>query len=556
MSKAESSGRTLLNDAEQAISAGDLTVAENTIQAALDQGYPEREALPLLHAVLLKQGRLPDAYDAIKRAISFAPDHPTLLLHYAQTSSAYGHHIEGLNAIDRSLMAQPDWAPALAVKASILQQTGRSESAVNLLRALDKKDPDDGVIQPKLMLALHGDPTADLSEIATLAKRAWRNAPSTQPLARACDSDPGKQLKIAFVSGDFREHPVAYFLQGFLKHYDRERFAVHLVSTTALADDLTTHVQALSDGWHTIAALSDEDATSALRDHGFDIAIDLSGWTLGHRLGLFRNRIAPVQATWIGYSGTTGLEQMDYIICDHTVLPVSHEPFYTETPLRLPQHYLSLEPPTGIIQNLPPRTAPRSERIVFGSFNSLTKITEEVISTWAHILNRVEGSLLYLRVRQLVDDGVKADIAMHFKANGVDVQRLVLLGNTTRKELLQAYRKMDITLDTFPYGGTTTTFEALCMGVPVVTLACDRWVGRVGASALRMLGHTELIAEDPESYVDIAVSLAKDPSRLTRLRETLSADVLKSPLCDTAQHTSDVESALRLAWHDYCQLDT
>lgn len=194
---------------------------------------------------------------------------------------------------------------------------------------------------------------------------------------------------------------------------------------------------------------------------------------------MFRNRIAPVQATWIGYSGTTGLDVMDYIICDDTVLPPQHERHYSETPLRLPHSYLSLISTTTLLPDLGPRPLPMAKRIVFGSFNTLAKLTDDVLEAWVRVLNGVEGAVLMLRARQLNDDQVKSDLVARFTTRGIDPARLILEGNVTRKGMLAGYRKLDIALDPFPYGGTTTTFEALCMGVPVLTMMGERWVGRV-----------------------------------------------------------------------------
>ncbi len=267
--------------------------------------------------------------------------------------------------------------------------------------------------------------------------------------------------------------------------------------------------------------MSDDDAAHYVRGLALDIAVDLSGWTAGHRLGVFRRRIAPVQMTWIGYSGTTGLAEMDYIVCDGTVLPPDA---------------------------LAPRPAPKPGRTVFGSFNNLAKLTDEVIETWCAILRRVDGSLLVLRARPLSDDEMKREVGKRFVERGLAPQRLLLEGNETRKGMLAAYRKIDIALDPFPYGGTTTTFEALAMGVPLVTLAGGRWTARVGASFLNTVGLGELIASSPADYVDRAVALAADSAHLTDLRATLADRVAESPLCAVGAFTRDFEDLLRRVW--------
>ena len=546
----------LVARAQSARKRGNLSEAEAILREALDRDTSNPAAFSELHAILRDAGRMQEALAAIDTAVRLSPDNPALIFMRAQTLEGMGHLSAALDAAKQCQALEPNWMAAMALEASVLRQMGYGEKAVDTFKSLLDEESLDPGIHGKLLLALHADPRATLKTLMAEAHKAWLGSASIAANRVTTRSEQDRKLKVAFVSGDFREHPVGYFMEGVLAAHDRSGFEIHLVTTVAGTDVRTEKMKSLAQGWHAVAGLDDEEAAALLRSLNIDIAIDLSGWTRGHRLGLFQHRIAPVQMTWLGYSGTTGLNAMDYILCDETVLPDEHETYYSEAPLRLPGSYLSLVPPNDLLPDLGPRPALMQNRIIFGSFNALAKLTEEVISTWADILLKVDGSKLLLRARQLGDDGVKADLASRFLSRGIESSRLILEGNNTRKGMLAGYRKLDIALDPFPYGGTTTTCEALCMGVPVITLKGERWVGLVGASLLQTVDHPELIANDRAEYVQKAVELALDMPRLTALRSGLSKEVLASPLCDTVAFTRQLEDALRSSWTSWCDKQT
>ncbi|MBT7486439.1 MAG: hypothetical protein HN673_08740, partial [Rhodospirillales bacterium] len=454
------------------------------------------------------------------------------------------------------LTLRPGWLAAASLEASALRVMGHGEQAVDLLREMIKSEPDNASLLGKLILSLHGDPRTSLAEIAKTTRQIWADTSNIDTNKISATARAEKKLKVAYVSGDFREHPVAYFLDGVLNAHDRAAFHITLVPTFAGSDKRTAALRQKVDAWHPIFSLSNDDAVESLRQLDIDIAIDLSGWTRGQRLSLFQHRVAPIQATWIGYSGTTGLDTMDYIICDETVLPPEHEPHYTETPLRMPHSYLSMMSPSSFMKSfqpgLGPRSPPNPDRIVFGSFNTLAKLTDDLLDTWVRILLGVDGSILHLRARQLNDEGVRTDLLARFQQRGITADRLTLEGNSSRKGMLAAYREVDIALDPFPYGGTTTTFETLCMGVPPITLMGDRWVARVGASVLKTVGLDGLIAENVDDYGAKAIELAHDLPNLTALRSGLQTQVENSPACDTATFTRHLENAFRQIWQNWC----
>ncbi len=457
---------------------GNLKEAESVLRHGLEKAQPSALPHTLLYQTLLDAGRYTDAVEVIENAVLLEPNNPDLIYSQALALERVGRLSEAVSRAQHCLSLRPGWVAAASLEASALRVMGHGEQAVDLLRGLTKAEPNNLSLWGKLILSLHGDPRATLTDIADTTRAAWRTAGDIISDNVSNAVIPNKKLKIAYVSGDFKEHPVAYFLDGVLNAHDRSAFHVTLVPTLAGTDKRTANLRQKADAWHPIFNLTDEEAVASLRQLDIDIAVDLAGWTRGQRLGIFRHRVAPIQATWIGYSGTTGLSAMDYIICDGTVLPTEHEADYSETPLRMPHSYLSMISPSGIMKKFQPDIGPRppsnADRIVFGSFNTLAKLTDELLDTWVRILTAVDGSTLLLRARQLNDDGVKADLLVRFQQRGLTADRVTLEGNTSRKGMLAAYRDVDIALDPFPYGGTTTTFDR----VSTLSRTLTNWPGQ------------------------------------------------------------------------------
>jgi protein O-GlcNAc transferase len=296
--------------------------------------------------------------------------------------------------------------------------------------------------------------------------------------------------------------------------------------------------------------MSDEAVIAAIRDDGIDILVDLSGHTTGNRLAVFAARPAPVQCSWLGYFGTTGLAEIDYLIADRFVVPPGEEAFYSEAIWRLPDSYLCFTPPREAPQGVPSTAA--GAPLTFGCFNNLLKINPAVVSAWSAILEAVPESRLLLKTRQLDDPALGQALVAQFAAHAIAPDRVVCAGGGPRAALLAAYGAVDIALDPFPYGGGTTTIEALWMGVPVVSLRGDRFTGRVGDSVLTTSGLPELVADSVADYVGRARDLAQDRLRLAALRAGLRDRLAASPLCDAPRFARHLEGAWRRMWRDRC----
>lgn len=363
--------------------------------------------------------------------------------------------------------------------------------------------------------------------------------------------DPERVLRIGYVSRNFSQHAVGYFVEPVIARHDRERYRVYCYHTHPLVDAVTERIAQLADGWRHAHA-DDTDALAArVREDEIDVLVDLGGHTKLNRLPMFARKPAPVQMTWLGYPDTTGLSSIDYRITDATAdPPPSADRFCSERLLRLDCLFLCYQPPAD---SPPVATRERGEAIVFGSFNHLLKVNGALIDLWARILEGVPGSRMLIKASTLANDEAVRRLLDRFRIAGIGADRLELRAwETERTRHLEAYNDIDIALDTFPYNGTTTTCEALWMGVPVVTLSGDMHVSRVGTTLLASVGLDELAAEVPQAYVQIAIELARDAARRVALRSSMRERLARSPLLDHGGFTRNLEGAYRQAWQTWC----
>ena len=311
-------------------------------------------------------------------------------------------------------------------------------------------------------------------------------------------------------------------------------------------------LQAASDTWRIIAGLGHDELSRQVRADRIDILVDLAGHTARIRLPMFAQRPAPVQATWAGYVGTTGMAAIGYLISDERETPAGTDPFYVETVLRLPDGYVCYAPP-DYAPAVAPLPAGRRGSVTFGCFNNLAKVGPAVLALWGRIMSALPDARLMLKTHALGDPDTAERYRALARAAGIAPRQIVLQGASPHRELLAAYGEIDIALDPFPYSGGLTTLESLWMGVPVVTLGGDGFAARHSLSHLTTLGLPALAAAGPDGYVDIAIGLARDLPRLARLREELRARMASSPLCDGPRFTGHLEAAYRVMWQHWCQ---
>ncbi len=492
-----------------------------------------------------------EARAAWEAALRINPDDVDALTNLGGLHRGAGEIAQAIDCLERALAIKPHDAAAGNLALSYLQ-AGRFDRALGLCRAELSPGPKSPQAHSTLLLGMTYLDAVGPKELFEAHRRwdelhAWALLSSRRPHEN--DRDPDRALRIGYVSGDFRDHSVAYFIEAALKHHDRQSVRVFCYAASSYEDETTARLRALADEWRQIAALPDDRAAELIRRDGIDILVDLSGHTAGNRLLLFARKPAPVQVSWLGYPNTTGLSAMDYRLSDAIADPDgnANDAFYSEELVRLPACAWCFAPPA----DAPPiEERPASERITFGSFNNHPKTSERTVALWARLLAALPESRLLLKATALSDEGARRLLLERFAAEGIDADRLELRGRTqSRREHLASYRDIDIALDPVPYNGTATTCEALWMGVPVVTLAGDaRHMSRVGASLLSAAAMADLVARTPEEFVEVAVELARDAELRSTLRRGLRTMLSASALCDGPRLARDLENAYRAMW--------
>lgn len=367
--------------------------------------------------------------------------------------------------------------------------------------------------------------------------------------------DPDRPIRVAYLSPDLKIHAVVFFLQPVLAAHDPAQVTVYCYSDVKKPDVVTRQLKEQHHViWRDCSAMNDASLQELLQQDQIDVLVDLAGHTALNRLPLFAGRAAPVQVSWIGYPNSTGLMEMDYRISDAWVDPPGvTDSLHTEELIRLPDSFLCYRPGADFpdVGSLPCQT---NGYVTFGSFSNFKKVTPDILDLWARILAKVPDSRLVFRARGLSRDRFMRDIAPLFLRHQVAPERISVLGHA-RSVVgnLEGYHTIDIALDTFPYHGTTTTCESLCMGVPVVTRAGGSHVSRVGVSLLHSVGLPELIGNSPEEYCALAVALAADTARLAVLRSSLRDRLLASPLADNSTFTRHLEEVYRKIWQRWCK---
>jgi protein O-GlcNAc transferase len=367
----------------------------------------------------------------------------------------------------------------------------------------------------------------------------------------------GNRVRLGYFSPDFRRHSVAYFIEPILMSHTRKDFEVFCYSNVKTPDSVTQRIQSFVEHWREMRELSDDEAIELIQKDEIDILIDLAGHTSGNRMLMFARKPAPMQVSWIGYPTTTGLSAMDYKIVDsYTDPPGMTEQYYTERLLRLPDSFLCYQPEKEVPEvSLAPSL--KSGHITFGSFNNFAKMSLEVVGAWANIMKAVPDSRLLLKSHCFSDEGTRRYASELFARHGIEKERVeLLLYEPSVQTHLSLYRRVDIGLDTFPYNGTTTTCEALWMGVPVLTLSGGTHASRVGMSLLSNIGLSELVALTEKEYMEAAIELANDTKRLQGLRKSLRDMMASSPLTNAKRFTADLESCYRIMWGKLCGTDS
>jgi protein O-GlcNAc transferase len=530
------------------------------------------------------QGRYEDACSVCRQVLATNPANPILHLQLGNALAAMGNDEEAIRVYRECIRLKPDLADAHNAMGNALHRLDRLDEAAEAIRRAiaispsvasfhnnlgnvfkDSADPDcasesyakavvlaptSAIIHSNALYAKCFSPACDSAALLQEAGK-W-NAQHAAPLIREIKTHANartsnRRLRIGYVSPDFRWHAVGRYFVPALQWHNRNEFEIFCYSDVKSPDSLTRRMQTWSDVWRNAVTLNDEQLAETIRQDQIDILVDLTLHMATNRMLVFARKPAPVQVTWLGYPGTTGLGTMDYRLTDPYLDPPGEtDAFYSEKSIRLPSTFWCMDPDAEEfvqpeVNELP---AIQNGYITFGCFNNFCKINQPLLELWSRVLDAVPGS----RMRLLATTGSRREWVSHVLANRVD-----FVSRERRLNYLKFHNQIDIGLDTLPYNGHTTSIDSLWMGVPVVTLIGKTVAGRAGFSQLSNIGLPELAATTPQQFVELAANLAADLPRLAELRRTLRDRTRASPLMQGERFAQDIESAYREIWLTYCK---
>lgn len=546
-----------------------------------------------LSRLLLKKERFPEAGALASMLLKAQPDNVLVLKVLATSKTRLRRYDEAECLLASVLALQPDDLDALIDYAAVLDKAGKAEAAIRGYEEVLKRSPaneqvvnslkrllvfsanfqgansldqdvlsvvaDNSHYLSSCLFTLNYDETLDNKEI--LARHLdWGRRFSPVPEKKFFperELSMTRRLRVGYLSSDFKQHSVSYFIENIFAYHRRDNVESFAYSLTSDHDHVTKRIKESADHFVEAKGLTPEALATRINEDRIDIAIDLEGHTGGGEIALktLGLRAAPVQISWLGYPNTSGVAAIDYKISDGLADPIGEgDDWNSETVLRLPDcfHCYRPDPEAAADFDATPPSL-KSGFITFGSFNVLPKISLSCYAAWASILTRVPRSKLVLKNRFLREKSTQSRVLGNFTKHGISADRILLSSDQDDfSEHLLRYREIDIALDPFPYNGTTTTCEALWMGVPVMTFLGNRHAARVGGSLLTAIGHPELVANDVDDYIARTIDLANDPLRLRSLHAGLRADMARSPLCDAERFVTNLEAAYRKVWQDYC----
>lgn len=503
-----------------------------------------------LGVVLKDLGQLDESVESLEKAIQLKPDCAEAHSNLGITLQELGRLYDSIASYDKAIRHRPDYEKAYSNRGNSLKELGQLDAALESFNKAIQLKPDYIEAYNNLLMFLNYTTRHSSIDRVSIARKFGElvtKKARTRFSDYHCQPMPGR-LRVGFVSGDLRSHPVGYFLESILSSIDSSKIELIAYSTTPKFDALSERIKPLFSQWKPIYDQNDETAAKLIHTDGIHVLLDLAGHTAENRLPMFAYKPSPVQVSWLGYFATTGVNEMDYLLGDPFVTPPKYDDKFTEKVWRLPESRWCVTPPdVGVgVSALP---ALSNGYVTFGCFSNLTKVNDAVIRLWAKILAAIPNSRLLFKAAQFRDPLVRKRVIQEFAARGISSTQLTLEGPEARQKYFAAYKNIDITLDPFPFTGGTTSVDSLWMGVPLITLAGDSLASRQGVGVLMNAGLPDLIAKDEEEYLNKAVLFASDLDKLTSLRAGLRSKLLASPLFDAPRFARNFENALTEMWN-------
>ena len=505
-----------------------------------------------LGVTLNELGQLDSAISSFQKALQINPS----------LAEAHVNLGNALQVLDQSESAAECYRQALKINADLveahsnlglaLKDLGQLEDAIACYQRALEIDPDHAKAQGGMLFALNY--TSDHTPEHCLEQaRQFGRIVTGKVEARfydwLCEKRP-ERLRVGLVSGDFRNHPVGYFLEGLLAHIDPSRIELIAYPTYTREDKLTSHIRPYFSAWKPLFIKNDKAAAHLIHADGVHVLLDLAGHTGHNRLPVFAWKPSPVQVSWLGYWATTGVTEMDYLLADKVGVTEDQRTHFIESIWYLPDTRLCFTAPKIDLPTVP-LPALSNGMITFGCFQNLSKVGDGVLEVWGKIIAALPNARLRIQCKQLSDSSQTEQLLQRLQRYGISPARVSTHGSTDRKDYLAAHSEVDMILDTFPYPGGTTTCEALWMGVPTLTLAGDTLLARQGASLLTAAELEEWVTTSKEEYISKAINLASDLPKLASLRASLRQQVLASPLFDAPSFARNFEDALWGMWKGY-----
>lgn len=537
---------------------GDLCRSLEHYQAALNINNDYADAHFNAAVIMKQQDRTREAIHHMNQTVRLLPDNIDIRRKYATLlKNAGGCEAARLQYME-VLRLDPAASDALNNMGSILKDQGKLEEAFEHFEKALAVDPEFVNAHSNILLDYHYhahlDDTFLFEEHLRRAKELQRcDKPSAATPAKGVRT--AERLRVGYISPDFCRHSVAYFMEPMLECHDHDNFEIFCYSDVKKdrEDTYTVTMKHYADSWRDIQGMAHQEVYNLIGNDGIDILIDLAGHTAHNRLPVFAAKAAPVQISAIGYPNTTGLPEMDYRLTDSCADPEGDsDTMHAERLVRLDPCFLCYKP-MDVCPEAGTLPCLQSGHITFGSFNNIAKVNPEVVALWCRIMHEVPGSKILLKAASLGDMATRKRYIDMFRDRGISHDRVELQPLSSEPfDHMNMYNRVDIGLDPFPYNGTATTCEALCMGVPVITLRGNRHSARVGSTLLSVTGMQDMIAGSPGEYVKKASTLADDMDTLKNYRVSLRKQVAGSPLCDAVSYTRRIESAYKEMWLMYC----